>query len=71
MFILTGFHLPHINSTIRAANYHEIIKRAPLNGNNRKQVSGSKDDALSLCQTKEGDRVVTSHRADALANSHL
>lgn len=71
LIILTSFHLPHIYSAIRAANDHEVIKRAPLNGDNRKKVSGSKNNTLSLCQTKEGDRVVTSHRADTLANSHL
>lgn len=35
---MTGFHLPNVNGSVRAADNQKVIQRAPLNANNRKQM---------------------------------
>lgn len=55
---MTSFHLPHIHGTIRAPYDDEIVKRAPLDGSYRKQMSGSQTYTLPLCQTQQCYRMI-------------
>lgn len=71
MLGLTGFHLPDINGAVRTTNNHEVVQRAPLDGDYGKQVSGCENNALALCQAEKCYRVVAGYRADALPHPHL
>jgi hypothetical protein len=69
--IRTSFHLPNVDCSVRASNDHEVVEWSPLDSDDWKQMSRSKNDTFSFRQPQDCHRVVAGYTANAFLHARL
>lgn len=68
---MSSFHLPNVDSTVRASDDHKIIEWSPFDRHHREKVSRGQNDAFSFCQREQSHAVIGGDAAHAFLDSRL